>query len=182
MEEVILDDVDICRICLEDNPPFVSPCECTGTAGKVHTECLTTWRNQFPVGAKQREICGICNARYTTTTTISMRSCWLLFLILSLFVPIVFGLGSLPMSPYPLEIGAFLMIAGPLLQGLVVAYRHDESIAYGQVSVIMVVYLLGFVFCYAVDGDSIVAFVYLAYLLGAIMGCSVTSTRRVDDG
>ncbi len=175
MEEVILDDVDICRICLDDNPPFISPCQCTGTAGKVHTECLTTWRNQFPVGAKQREICGICNARYTTT--MSIKSCGLLFLVLSMFVAIVYALYILPMSPYPLEIGACLMVAGPLCQGLVVAYRHDEGFAYGQVFGIAVVYLLGFLFCYAVDDDSIVAFVFLAYVLGAIVGCSATSAR-----
>ena len=32
-----------CRICLEEEGPFVHPCMCKGSTGDVHAECLQRW-------------------------------------------------------------------------------------------------------------------------------------------
>ena len=48
-----------CRICFEDTGKLVSPCNCTGTIGYVHLECLGKWINL----SGQRN-CKICFARF----------------------------------------------------------------------------------------------------------------------
>ena len=58
------DDVPMlgfCRICLEENEPFVSPCACTS---KVHLKCLNKWRYQFPLNHEKRERCEVCLNKY----------------------------------------------------------------------------------------------------------------------
>lgn len=50
-----------CRICFEENPPFVSPCACTS---KVHLACLNQWRYQFPVDHVKRQKCEVCLQAY----------------------------------------------------------------------------------------------------------------------
>lgn len=44
-----------CRICLEEEGPFVHPCLCKGSSGDVHAECLTKWIVES--GNKDCEIC-----------------------------------------------------------------------------------------------------------------------------
>ncbi|CAI5451404.1 unnamed protein product [Caenorhabditis angaria] len=50
-----------CRICQmsEDGISMVRPCDCSGTVGDVHVECLTKWVNMS--GKKD---CEICKATY----------------------------------------------------------------------------------------------------------------------
>ncbi len=72
--DINIDDVEtklnnerpICRICLEEETEdlaLIYPCNCTGTANYVHTECLNEWRNtsQNPLAATK---CLICNTPY----------------------------------------------------------------------------------------------------------------------
>jgi hypothetical protein len=44
-----------CRICLEEEEPFVHPCACKGSSGEIHSKCLQTWVEQS--GNKSCEIC-----------------------------------------------------------------------------------------------------------------------------
>jgi hypothetical protein len=46
-----------CRICLEDNEPFIHPCYCSGTAKDVHEDCLLRWINISRIWR-----CEICHA------------------------------------------------------------------------------------------------------------------------
>ena len=41
-----------CRICLGDNKPLIEiPCDCKGTIGKIHRECLLKMKE---------DVCGVC--------------------------------------------------------------------------------------------------------------------------
>jgi len=44
-----------CRICLEEDGPFVSPCACKGTTAYIHEGCLNQWIDTS--GATECEIC-----------------------------------------------------------------------------------------------------------------------------
>lgn len=48
-----------CRICLEENGPFVHPCLCKGSSGDVHSECLARW-----VEESKKPNCEICKHEY----------------------------------------------------------------------------------------------------------------------
>ena len=48
-----------CRICLEEDGPFVHPCLCKGECGNVHSECLTKW-----IEESGNDRCEICRAKY----------------------------------------------------------------------------------------------------------------------
>lgn len=49
-----------CRICLEESGTFISPCNCKGTTGKVHTSCLQTW-----ILESRSDRCEICKHEYS---------------------------------------------------------------------------------------------------------------------
>jgi E3 ubiquitin-protein ligase DOA10 len=54
-----------CRICLEDetdNMPFVHPCNCTGTMGNVHLECIQHW-----IEIRKDKHCELCKGLFDTT-------------------------------------------------------------------------------------------------------------------
>lgn len=57
-----------CRICLEEEGPFVHPCSCKGSAGDVHAECLTKW-----VEASGNKKCEICHSHYTKKDAFSFN-------------------------------------------------------------------------------------------------------------
>ena len=49
-----------CRICLEDEGPFISPCLCSGTMKDIHEECLLKWihiNTQNPYSRAKCELC-----------------------------------------------------------------------------------------------------------------------------
>ena len=46
-----------CRICLEDEGPFISPCYCNGTMKDVHDTCLIEW-----IRIKHHLQCELCHA------------------------------------------------------------------------------------------------------------------------
>jgi len=50
-----------CRICLDDEKPFLQPCKCSGTMGYVHAHCLRHW-----IDIQQNEIptCELCNTPF----------------------------------------------------------------------------------------------------------------------
>lgn len=48
-----------CRICLEDNGEFVSPCACKGSVAHVHLDCLRGWYKQTG-----KDHCEICKGKY----------------------------------------------------------------------------------------------------------------------
>lgn len=54
-----MSDTVACRICLEDDGILISPCDCKGSAGKIHEKCLKKW-----VKESGSEVCEICNAEY----------------------------------------------------------------------------------------------------------------------
>ena len=45
-----------CRICLEDEEPFISPCDCIGTMKDVHEICLIRWMR-----TKENLDCEVCH-------------------------------------------------------------------------------------------------------------------------
>ena len=55
-----------CRICLDDEPPFISPCDCRGTAKFVHRSCLDEWRAQQSVPLAFTH-CSVCRFEYEVT-------------------------------------------------------------------------------------------------------------------
>ena len=57
-------EIHICRICLEENPPFVTPCSCKGTQAYVHRKCLNRWREQFSRNHRNYNICRECRQRF----------------------------------------------------------------------------------------------------------------------
>ena len=48
-----------CRICLEEDPPLVSPCACKGSTGYVHEHCLNKW-----IETSGKTTCEICKEEY----------------------------------------------------------------------------------------------------------------------
>lgn len=51
------EDPKKCRICLEEDGIFISPCSCSGSAGYIHRECLDSWRSTRPERMNACEIC-----------------------------------------------------------------------------------------------------------------------------
>jgi hypothetical protein len=45
-----------CRICLEENEPFISPCRCRGTTQYVHQHCMERW-----LSTNKRTQCEVCH-------------------------------------------------------------------------------------------------------------------------
>lgn len=50
----------ICRICQMHEGEMVRPCDCAGTMGDVHEECLTKWVNM-----SNKKNCEICQSEYS---------------------------------------------------------------------------------------------------------------------
>mgnify|MGYP006081789011 CR=1 FL=1 len=48
-----------CRICLEEEGPFVHPCMCKGSTGDVHAKCLQHW-----IDESKNNTCEICHYEY----------------------------------------------------------------------------------------------------------------------
>lgn len=58
---------NVCYICMESTPPLArSPCDCKGTCGLVHTECLDKWRATFAASDARFSTCMQCGAMYET--------------------------------------------------------------------------------------------------------------------
>lgn len=53
-----------CRICLDTQGELIEPCECKGSSGYVHLQCLNKWRLSFPSSHEKRNICEICKTSY----------------------------------------------------------------------------------------------------------------------
>jgi len=51
-----------CRICLEEEGPFVHPCMCKGSTGDVHAKCLQHW-----IDESKKTTCEICHHEYQKT-------------------------------------------------------------------------------------------------------------------
>ena len=48
-----------CRICLEEEGPFVDVCNCKGSSKYVHEKCLSHW-----IKESGNDSCEICKAKY----------------------------------------------------------------------------------------------------------------------
>lgn len=55
-----------CRICLEEEGPFVSPCACKGSTAHIHEECLIKW-----IETSGADKCEICHEKFTKEETCS---------------------------------------------------------------------------------------------------------------
>lgn len=54
-----------CRICLENTPPLIKPCNtCRGSQEYVHPECLYRWRTQFNTTDRRHRYCELCRTPY----------------------------------------------------------------------------------------------------------------------
>ena len=53
-----------CRICLEENGRFISPCKCRGTMKYVHAHCLEEWR-RHSTNPRSFFQCEQCHHQYT---------------------------------------------------------------------------------------------------------------------
>ena len=58
------DLLNTCRICRDETvrESLVSPCECSGTLGKCHVQCLEEWLSKA-----NKNSCEICGHKYQTT-------------------------------------------------------------------------------------------------------------------
>ena len=65
IEQISIDDLYECRICLEFTPinQLISPCLCNGTSKYVHIDCLQKWRRiaTNPIAKKK---CLECYSNY----------------------------------------------------------------------------------------------------------------------
>src|SRR3990167_7919241 len=48
-----------CRICMENKPPLISPCNCKGSIKYVHKECITKW-----LKTSGKTTCELCKFSY----------------------------------------------------------------------------------------------------------------------
>jgi hypothetical protein len=69
MSEFLLNDMETCRICLEDDiiSELIYPCKCSGTSKYVHKSCLDQWRTL----SNNREAyykCFECHYKYRLTS------------------------------------------------------------------------------------------------------------------
>eukprot|EP01116_Phalansterium_solitarium_P024083 TRINITY_DN8703_c0_g1_i1.p1 TRINITY_DN8703_c0_g1~~TRINITY_DN8703_c0_g1_i1.p1 ORF type:complete len:209 (-),score=12.91 TRINITY_DN8703_c0_g1_i1:418-1044(-) len=46
---------EFCRVCHDDAPPLMHPCQCRGSMGFVHEECLAMWKSR--TGSTRCEVC-----------------------------------------------------------------------------------------------------------------------------
>ena len=53
-----------CRICFDETGPFVSPCQCRGTAQYIHSKCLERYIEFYP-----ERICHVCRTILKTPMT-----------------------------------------------------------------------------------------------------------------
>ena len=58
-----------CRICLEEEGPFVHPCLCKGSSGDVHAKCLSKW-----VEESEKTHCEICKHEYYKTEVMACNT------------------------------------------------------------------------------------------------------------
>lgn len=54
----------LCKICLDTEGPFISPCDCRGTQEFVHAECLVQWRSRHNPASPQFNNCMDCGSEY----------------------------------------------------------------------------------------------------------------------
>eukprot|EP00993_Chasmostoma_nieuportense_P000642 NODE_1591_length_1447_cov_28.392424_g1509_i0.p1 GENE.NODE_1591_length_1447_cov_28.392424_g1509_i0~~NODE_1591_length_1447_cov_28.392424_g1509_i0.p1 ORF type:complete len:457 (+),score=73.94 NODE_1591_length_1447_cov_28.392424_g1509_i0:70-1440(+) len=52
-------DSPCCRICHDEGPPFLTPCQCVGSMQHVHLHCLQRWRSYNPLPH-----CGVCGCPF----------------------------------------------------------------------------------------------------------------------
>lgn len=59
---LLCSDVGMCRICHEGagGETLLSPCDCTGTLGKVHKSCLEKW-----LSSSNTSYCELCHTEFT---------------------------------------------------------------------------------------------------------------------
>lgn len=62
-----------CRICYDSDPGKMlnSPCNCTGTIGLVHADCLSKWLN-----TSGRSRCELCSANYRVSRKLTNPMTW----------------------------------------------------------------------------------------------------------
>ena len=64
-EKAKYDREKFCRICLENTPPLIKPCNtCRGSHAYVHPECLYRWRTQFNTNDRRHKYCDLCRSPY----------------------------------------------------------------------------------------------------------------------
>ncbi len=61
---LLLSDQPFCKICLGEDSPFLSPCLCAGSLGKVHAKCMTRWRRTFSEDSPRFNVCPDCKGTY----------------------------------------------------------------------------------------------------------------------
>jgi len=56
-------DEKMCRICLETDGDLINVCNCKGSIGFVHKECIETWINTTEI-VEHQKMCQICKSEY----------------------------------------------------------------------------------------------------------------------
>lgn len=75
----IIDNPEIeeirCRICYEESKPLITLCECSGTIGFVHEDCILDWITKKMETAETVEIprCEICRTKYSARLKIGQK-------------------------------------------------------------------------------------------------------------
>jgi E3 ubiquitin-protein ligase DOA10 len=127
-------DKATCRICLEENEPFISPCKCNGTIKYVHEECLDTWRynNKHKKAFLQCEQC-LYTYQFQHMNMIPLHISCTLFLYLSacffigLFINKVFNTNGMHIINGVICIGSFFCLSHPFLTGLLIQAMFKNS-------------------------------------------------------
>lgn len=115
----------VCRFCLEEDGPFVSPCRCRGSVAHIHEACLNRWLVELPV-RKWPPHCPICATIIPTTAT---------------YEAYFFG-----EKPIRRETLIFNMAAANSLIAMI-AYAYNENFYYDEYhltqAALIIIYLIG---------------------------------------
>ena len=101
----ILDEENICRICLEEGStqnPLISVCGCQGTSKYVHEQCIVRWITRFPKNHTKYKKCEICKKNYNMTlitipnpSLLTCKEKATLFIVINIIVFVIFFIISM---------------------------------------------------------------------------------------
>lgn len=77
----------LCRICYEEDGELISVCQCSGSAGLVHSKCIEKW-----IIISGRKHCEICKEKYTIQIETPLQCSPACFIILGMILSVIYAL------------------------------------------------------------------------------------------
>nr|AAD45535.1 zinc finger protein STAT-B [Caenorhabditis elegans] len=127
----------ICRICQMHEGDMVRPCDCAGTMGDVHEECLTKWVNM-----SNKKTCEICKSEYTNSGAqfkpikqwskpkCSLNNIFHVLIIVLLGLLISYVMSSVVSDQMDIESSSAFSPAEPVVDGAFVSKHNLSAEAY----------------------------------------------------